>query len=67
MQDIDHSALEQAVASVQLEQKGPGGAIGIVRNGKTVLARTWGHADIGRHMEVTARTRFPICSISKHW
>ena len=67
MQDIDHSALQQAVASVQIEQKGPGGAIGIVRNGETIVIRTWGHADIKRHKEVTANTRFPICSISKQF
>ncbi len=67
MQDIDQSALNAAAASLHTEHKGPGGAIGVVSNGETILAHAWGHADPMNHVPVTTRTRFPICSISKQF
>ncbi|TDH34943.1 D-aminopeptidase [Pseudohoeflea suaedae] len=67
MQDIDHPALAAALAAIHTDQKGPGGAIGVVKDGQVVLAHSWGHADVANHIPVTARTRFPICSISKQF
>ena len=67
MQSIDHSALELLAQKVSEQVRGPGGAIGVVKDGEVILSHVWGFADPKRHVPVTASTRFPICSISKQF
>lgn len=67
MTSIDWANLERAAKEVSERARGPGGAIGVVKNGEIVLRHTWGYADPKRHLPVTAGTRFPICSISKQF
>jgi D-aminopeptidase len=67
MQDIDHSAVQKVAAAIHIVEKGPGGAIGVVKDGETVLNHVWGFADPANHVPVTSRTLFPICSISKQF
>jgi len=67
MPPIDQAALERLAESIPNEVRGPGGAIGVVKDGETVLRYVWGHADPKRHLPVTPATRLPICSISKQF
>ncbi|KAF2774322.1 beta-lactamase/transpeptidase-like protein [Teratosphaeria nubilosa] len=57
--------VDRILASVPHLQSGPGGAIGVVKDGKVVGTRIWGYADLDRRVPMTAQTHFPICSISK--
>ncbi|MFC3075758.1 D-aminopeptidase [Shinella pollutisoli] len=67
MPPIDQAALERLAESIPNEVRGPGGAIGVVKDGRTVLRHVWGYADPKRHLPMTASIRFPICSISKQF
>lgn len=67
MHSIDQSALERLTAGIAEHVRGPGGAIGVVKDGETILSHVWGYADPKRHLAVAASTRFPICSISKQF
>jgi CubicO group peptidase (beta-lactamase class C family) len=56
----------EAYAQDLLKRSGvPGFAVGIVADGKTVLARGWGVADVRDGKPVTADTLFPLASVSK--
>ena len=67
MTDFDPSALERAAAKLSESIRGPGGAVGAIKDGAVVLRHVWGFADPKRHLPVTSSTRFPICSISKQF
>ena len=67
MTHFDLSALERAAAALSQSIRGPGGAVGAVKDGAVVLRHVWGYADPKRHLKVTSATRFPICSISKQF
>jgi D-aminopeptidase len=67
MTDIDIAALEKLAEGLPRNARGPGGAIGVVHEGRVVLRHAWGHADPKAHRPVTPATRFPICSISKQF
>ena len=41
--------------------------MGVVHEGRTVLAHAWGFADMARRRKMTDRTLMPICSISKQF
>ncbi|MDE1148125.1 MAG: serine hydrolase [Azospirillaceae bacterium] len=43
----------------------PGAAVGYARDGRVLLARGYGHADLARRTAVTRDTVFPIASITK--
>jgi Beta-lactamase class C and other penicillin binding proteins len=64
---IDIKSLMREAYQLAEKTHGPGGAIGIVKDGEIVLQHTWGYADPKKHLPVTAQTRFPICSISKQF
>ncbi|RYC23240.1 D-aminopeptidase [Ciceribacter ferrooxidans] len=64
---IDSAALERALNLLPSRCKGPGGVAGVVKDGQIVARRAWGFADIYRRLPMTAQTRLPICSISKHF
>ncbi len=67
MKSIDRLALERAANEVSEVIRGPGGAVGIVKDGEVILRRSWGYADPKKHLPVTPSIRFPICSISKQF
>ena len=67
MTDFDLSALERTAAKLSESIRGPGGAVGAIKDGTVVLRHVWGYADPKRHLPVTSATRFPICSISKQF
>ena len=67
MPSFDQAALESVALALSNVVRGPGGAVGAVRDGKVILRHVWGFADPVRHIPVTTATRFPICSISKQF
>lgn len=67
MATIDTAVLERALNLLPSRCKGPGGVAGVVKDGKIVARRAWGFADTYRRLPMTAATRLPICSISKHF
>ncbi len=44
MTDIDIAALEKLAEGLPRNARGPGGAIGVVHEGRVVLRHAWGHA-----------------------
>ncbi|WP_313529233.1 D-aminopeptidase [Shinella sp.] len=64
---LDTAALERALNCLPLRFRGPGGVAGVVKDGKVVARRAWGFADMYRRLPMAAKTRLPICSISKQF
>ncbi|KAK4553789.1 hypothetical protein LTR86_009287 [Recurvomyces mirabilis] len=46
-------------------RRGPGGVVGVVKDGECIGLRAWGYADLDQRIPMTTKTIFPICSISK--
>ncbi len=65
MSSIDHAALAAAVASLPERFKGPGGAVGVMKDGEVVIREAWGYADPDTGLPMTPSRLLPICSISK--
>lgn len=66
MSGIDHAALEQALNVLPDRYRGPAGVVGVMKDGEVIARRAWGFADMERRLPMTAASRLPICSISKH-
>ena len=64
-QILDAAALMRALDMLTQRFKGPGGGAGVVKDGKVLVRRAWGHADIQARLPMAAGTRLPVCSISK--
>ncbi|WP_337183748.1 D-aminopeptidase [Shinella sp.] len=64
---LDFASLERALNRLPVRFRGPGGVAGVVKDGKVVARRAWGFADMYRRLPMTAKTRLPICSISKQF
>ena len=45
MSSIDHAALAAAVASLPERFKGPGGTVGVMKDGEVIVREAWGYAD----------------------
>ncbi|PYF10226.1 D-stereospecific aminopeptidase [Rhodobacter viridis] len=67
MTQIDLSALETALDALPKRHPGPGGVAGVLKDGVVIATRAWGYADLDTAQPMTARTRLPICSISKQF
>ena len=67
MTDPTFTALNAALDALPKLYPGPGGVAGVVKDGKVVATRVWGHADLDRGQQMAAGTRLPICSISKQF
>ncbi|WP_370675407.1 D-aminopeptidase [Pleomorphomonas sp. PLEO] len=65
MSSIDRAALAAAVASLPERFKGPGGVVGVMKDGEVVLREAWGYADPDAGLPMTASRLMPICSITK--
>lgn len=65
MSSIDHAALVAAVASLPERFRGPGGAVGVMKDGEVIVREAWGYADPDTGLEMTPSRLMPICSISK--
>jgi CubicO group peptidase (beta-lactamase class C family) len=61
---------ERAIDSLMAryaQPDGPGASLLVVRDGRTVLARGYGLADVERHVPVTPETNFRLASLSKQF
>lgn len=67
MTAINTAALNAALDALPKRFPGPGGVAGVVFQGKVIAARAWGYKDLDSAAPMTARTRLPICSISKQF
>lgn len=67
MTSIDLSGLEREIHAIPLKSKGPGGVVGVVKDGRVVLRQAWGFADLKNRRPMTTETLMPICSISKQF
>ncbi|MCM5553154.1 D-aminopeptidase [Pleomorphomonas sp. NRK KF1] len=65
MSSIDRAALAAAVASLPERFKGPGGTVGVMKDGEVIVREAWGYADQDAGLAMTPRRLLPICSISK--
>lgn len=64
---IDGKRLEAEMDALAARFAGPGGVAGVVSEGHVVARRAWGFADLDGARAMTARTRLPICSVSKQF
>lgn len=67
MPAIDLAALQAMVQSLPERSKGPGGVVGVVKDGEVILRHAWGFADLDRRVPMTAQMLIPICSITKQF
>lgn len=67
MDCLDLTALEAALDALPARYPGPGGVAGVVKDGRVIAARAWGHANLETAQPMTGATRLPICSISKQF
>ncbi len=65
MSSIDRAALAAAVASLPERFKGPGGTVGVMKDGEVIVREAWGYADQDAGLAMTPSRLLPICSISK--
>lgn len=65
MSSIDRAALAAAVASLPERFKGPGGVVGVMKDGEVIVREAWGYADPDTGLAMTPSRLLPICSISK--
>lgn len=65
MSSIDRAALAAAVASLPERFKGPGGMVGVMKDGEVIVREAWGYADPDAGLSMTPSRLMPICSISK--
>ncbi|HEV7308117.1 D-aminopeptidase [Ensifer sp.] len=65
MNTPDLSALERAIETLPRHYPGPGGVVGVVKDGAVLFSHAWGYADLTARKPMTATTRIPICSITK--
>jgi CubicO group peptidase (beta-lactamase class C family) len=61
----DLASVDELVAKAMAEWKVPGLAVGVVKDGKVVIARGYGYRDVARKLPVTADTLMAIGSNSK--
>ena len=64
---IDGTRLDAEMDALAARFAGPGGVVGVVSEGRVIARRSWGFANLDTHQPMTARTRLPICSISKQF
>lgn len=67
MTSIDLTGLEREIHDLPLRSKGPGGVVGVVKDGQVVMRRAWGFSDLKKRRQMTTETLMPICSISKQF
>ncbi|MGK6350226.1 serine hydrolase domain-containing protein [Parapedobacter sp. DT-150] len=61
----DVAAIDRILAPYQ--GKNPGAALLVVKDGKILLQRNYGYADLGRGEKVTATTNFRLASVTKQF
>lgn len=64
---VDITCLQQALDALPEQFKGPGGVVGVVKDGKVLARQAWGFADLAAGKVLTTAQRMPICSVSKQF
>lgn len=59
------SNIDDILASVPHQVRGPGGSAAVIKDGKLLGYRVWGYANLDARAPMTPTTLLPICSISK--
>jgi D-aminopeptidase len=59
--------LDRVVETLPQTYAGPGGAIAVLKDGKTLIRHAWGFANAERRLAFTPRSLFRICSITKQF
>ena len=67
MTKIHAETLGRAVDDLPYQFRGPGGAIGVVKNGEIIVRHAFGYADLQAHVPFAPTTRAPICSLTKQF
>ena len=66
-QTVDAARIDAAVASTLKEENAPSASVAVVKDGKIVYARAFGHADLAAGKPATTATRYEIASVSKEF
>ncbi len=56
-----------AIVAKRLSPDGPGAVVGVVKDGKVVFQRGYGHSNIARRTPLTPDMRFDLASVSKQF
>jgi D-aminopeptidase len=67
MATIDAAALQHAIDELPTLYPGPGGVVGVVKDGLPIARHAWGFANLETHQPFTPSTLMPICSITKQF
>ena len=59
--------LDRCIDALPRAYPGPGGAVAMLRDGKTLVRHAWGWANAERRIAFTPRTLFRMCSITKQF
>ncbi len=59
--------LDRIVHDLPRKYPGPGGAVGVLRDGEVLLRHAWGWANAERRIAFTPKTLFRMCSITKQF
>ncbi len=59
--------LDRLLETLPRAYPGPGGAIGVLRDGEVLVRHAWGWANTERRIAFTPRTLFRMCSITKQF
>jgi D-aminopeptidase len=63
----DLAGLERVLAALPERFRGPGGVVGVVKDGEVLARQAWGYADLAGGKPMSPALRMPICSISKQF
>jgi len=64
---VDKAALQRAIDELPTLYPGPGGVVGVVKDGVPIARHAWGFANLETHQPFTSSTLMPICSITKQF
>ncbi len=67
MAGIDSERLAAEIEALPARFRGPGGVLGVAIDGRVVARRAWGFASLESGQAMTAKTRLPLCSVSKQF
>ncbi|CAG7969337.1 unnamed protein product [Penicillium olsonii] len=59
--------INEVLDSIARRNRGPGGAIAVLKDGELLAQRVWGFADLSQRIPLSPRTQLPICSITKQF
>ncbi len=67
MMTLHSGGLDRAIDTLPRNYPGPGGAIGVLRNGEVLARHAWGWANAERRLAFTPHSLFRLCSVTKQF